>query len=79
MLFITSIFLALCMLIVNMIVFIIQKSSRDVNPIAIIVIVSVVAGVIGVPIIGFLIFHLYLTIKKKTTRELLKHLEREDD
>ena len=67
------------MLIVNMIVFIIQKSSRDVSPTAIIIVVAVVASVIGLPILGFLIFHIYLSLTKKTTRELLKHLEREED
>jgi hypothetical protein len=50
-------------------------SSNEVSQTAIIVIISVVAAVIGLPILGFLIFHLYLTIKKKTTREVLKHLE----
>jgi hypothetical protein len=51
-----------------MVVFIIQKSTQEVSQAAIIVIVSIVAAVIGLPILGFLIFHLYLTIKKKTTR-----------
>lgn len=67
------------MLIVNMIVFIIQKSSKDVSQTAIIVIVAIVASVIGLPILGFLIFHIYLSITKKTTRELLKHIERDED
>lgn len=79
MLFITSIFISICMLIVNMIVFIIQKSSRDVSQTAVIVIVAVVASVIGLPILGFLIFHIYLAVTKKTTRELLKNIEREED
>lgn len=76
MLFVTSIFISVCMFIINMIVFVIQKSSKDINQTAIIVIVAVVSGVIGLPILGFLIFHIYLTIQKKTTRELLKHIER---
>lgn len=79
MLFITMIFFSVCLLIVNMIVFIIQKSSKDVSQTAIIVVVAVVAAVIGLPILGFLIFHIYLAVKKKTTRELLKHLDRDED
>ena len=67
------------MLIVNMIVFVIQKSSGDVSQTAIIVVVAVVASVIGLPILGFLIFHIYLAVTKKTTRELLKHIERDED
>jgi hypothetical protein len=62
-----------------MVVFLIQKSSKDVSQTAIIVIVSVVGAIIGLPILGFLIFHIYLTITKKTTRELLKHIETEND
>lgn len=73
------IFFSVCLLIVNMIVFIIQKSSKDVSQTAIIVVVAVVAAVIGLPILGFLIFHIYLAVKKKTTRELLKHLDRDED
>jgi amino acid permease len=73
------IFLALCLFIVNMIVFVIQKSTQSINQTAIIVIVSVVAGVLGIPILGFLIFHLYLTVTKKTTRELLKHIDRDEE
>ena len=68
MLFLTMIFFSICLLIINMIVFLIQKSSRDISHIAIIVVVSVVGAVIGLPILGFLIFHIYLAVTKKTTR-----------
>ena len=73
------IFFSICLLIINMIVFLIQKSSKDVSHTAIIVVVAVVGAVIGLPILGFLIFHIYLAVTKTTTRELLKHLEREDE
>ena len=77
--FIGMVFVNMCLFIVNMVVFLIQKSTKDVSQTAIIVIVSVVGAIIGLPILGFLIFHIYLTITKKTTRELLKHIETEND
>lgn len=72
--FIGMVFINMCLFIVNMVVYLIQKSSKNVSQTAIIVIVSVVGAIIGLPILGFLIFHIYLTITKKTTRELLKHI-----
>ena len=32
-------------------------------------------GIIALPMLGFLIFHIYLAVRGKTTRELLKKLD----
>ena len=71
-------FFSICLLIINMIVLLIQESSRGISHIAIIMVVSVVIAVIGIPILGLLILHICLKSSKKTTRELLKHLDREE-
>jgi hypothetical protein len=41
-----------------------------------IIICSVVLGVIGLPMLGFLVFHIYLSLTGRTTREVLKKLDR---
>jgi hypothetical protein len=61
-----------------MVVFVVAKTS-NVNQTAVIIIVSVVAGLLGIPIIGFFIFHIYLACTRNTTREVLKKLERSVD
>lgn len=68
MLFITFVFISMVLFIINMVVFLIGKTTKNVDPTAIIIIISIVAAVIGIPILVFLIFHLYLLITKKTTR-----------
>lgn len=64
--------MALC--IINMVVFIISKTSNSINQTVVIVIVVIVAALLGIPLIGFFIFHIYLACTKKTTRELLKKI-----
>jgi len=66
--FLASVLLTVCMMIVNMVVFFIYKSSQNVSQTAIIVIVAVAAGVLGIPILGFFLFHLYLALSRNTTR-----------
>jgi predicted Na+-dependent transporter len=58
----------MAILIVNLITFIINKTSGNVNQTVVIVVISIVAGLILIPLIVFFLFHLYLTFKKKTTR-----------
>lgn len=58
--------MSLCL--INMVVFIISKSSSSINQTAIIVIVSIVSALLGIPLIGFFIFHLYLAYTRNTTR-----------
>lgn len=59
---------------VNLAVFFISGQG-EVDTTVAIIICSVVFGVIALPMLGFLIFHVYLSIRGKTTRELLKRLE----
>jgi hypothetical protein len=58
---------------INMIVFVISKTS-NINQTAVIIIVSIVAGLLGIPIICFFIFHIYVAITRNTTREVLKKI-----
>ena len=52
---------------VNLIVFFITQDGTVDSTVAIII-SAVVLGLIALPMIGFLIFHIYLSIKGKTTR-----------
>ena len=61
--------------IVNGIVYFMAKGDEGVDYTIAIIICAVVFGVIAIPMIGFLGFHLYLVCKGKTTRELLKKLD----
>ncbi len=72
--FLGFVVLSAALLIINMVLFIISKSAGTISQIAIIVIVSIVGGLIGIPILGFFIFHLYLAITRNTTREVLKKI-----
>ncbi len=74
-LFVTGVFCSLGMAIVNGIVYFITSDGSTVNPTIAIVVCSIVFGIIAIPIVGFLGFHIYLAIRGKTTRELLKHLD----
>jgi hypothetical protein len=73
--FLGFVVLSCALLIINMVLFIISKSAGNISQIAVIVIVSIVGGLIGIPILGFFIFHLYLAITRNTTREVLKHIK----
>jgi len=73
--FLGFVVLSAVLLIINMVLFIISKSAGTMSQIAIIVIVSIVGGLIGIPILGFFIFHLYLAITRNTTREVLKKIK----
>lgn len=75
--FLASVLLTMVMLIVNLIVYFVSKSSGSINQTAIIIVVAIIAGLIGIPILGFFIFHLYLAVTRNTTREVLKHIERD--
>jgi hypothetical protein len=58
-----------------MVVFIILKIGSGISHTAIIIIVSVVGSVLGLPIILFFAFHIYLACTRKTTREVLKNIQ----
>ena len=73
--FLGSVVVSAGLILINMVLFIISKSAGSINQIAVIVITSIVGGLIGIPILGFFIFHLYLAITRNTTREVLKHIK----
>ena len=66
--------LSIVLAIINMVVFIIHK-SQSVNQTVVIVIVAIVGCILGVPLIGFCIFHMFLAINHNTTRECAKKLQ----
>jgi MFS-type transporter involved in bile tolerance (Atg22 family) len=51
------------------------QTGNQINPTVAIVICAVVFGVIAIPMVVFVVFHIYLSVTGKTTRELLKKLE----
>ena len=67
MLFLVGIFATIASAAVNLIVFFITQDGTIDSTVAIII-SAVVLGLIALPMIGFLIFHIYLSIKGKTTR-----------
>ena len=66
-LFLVGIFATIASAAVNLIVFFITQDGTVDSTVAIII-SAVVLGLIALPMIGFLIFHIYLSIKGKTTR-----------
>ena len=66
-LFLVGIFATIASAAVNLIVFFITQDGTIDSTVAIII-SAVVLGLIALPMIGFLIFHIYLSIKGKTTR-----------
>jgi hypothetical protein len=61
------------MLVINAIVAMLGKDS--VNSTVVIIVAVCATGVIALPMLGFLIFHIYLTVSGKTTRELIKKID----
>ena len=52
-----------------------QVNGAQVNSFLLIIICSVAVGIIALPLIGLMIFHIYLAIKGKTTRELINSIK----
>jgi hypothetical protein len=61
--------------IVNLVVFFINQGGSQVNSTVAIIICAVVLGIVALPMLVFLVFHIYLSVTGKTTRELLKKLD----
>lgn len=61
------------MLVVNVIVGMFGKDQ--VNQTVVIIVAVVATSIIALPLGGFLIFHLYLTLSGKTTREIVKKID----
>ena len=72
--FLGSMMITIILFFVNVVVFGMRNNSKSISKEAVIVICSLVGVFIGLPLLGFFGFHLYLVCKGKTTRELLKDL-----
>jgi len=65
--FLVGVMVSMVAAIINVIVFSTSKSG-DFNPMIVIIVCSVAAGLIGLPLLGFLIFHIYISVSGNTTR-----------
>lgn len=61
--------------IINLVVFFLSQGGSEINSTVAIVICAVVLGIVALPLLAFLVFHVYLALTGKTTRELLKKLD----
>ena len=68
MLFLASVMLTLGTFVLNGVIFGMNRAGSAVNSTIVIVICSVVVGVLALPLLGFFIFHIYLSCTGKTTR-----------
>jgi hypothetical protein len=75
--FVAGVVCSLATVSINVIIYLVSLNGDSVDPTLAVILCSIVMAVIGVPMLCFLIFHLYLSIKGKTTRELLKSLDSE--
>ena len=73
--FVAGVVCSLATAAVNLFVYFVSLNADSVDPTVAVVICSVVIAVIGLPMLCFLLFHLYLSIRRRTTRELLKRLD----
>lgn len=65
--------------IVNLAVYLINRDNKAVNQTVIIIVISVIGGVIGIPILIFALFHVYLCLTGRTTREVLKRIDKAEE
>lgn len=65
--------------VVNLAVYLINRESRTANETVVIIIVSVISGFIGIPILIFAFFHVYLCLTGRTTREVLKRIDKGEE
>jgi palmitoyltransferase ZDHHC9/14/18 len=77
-LFLIGVFCSIGLAAVNFIMFFVSQNGSVDSTVAIII-SAVAFGIIALPMLAFLIFHIYLSFKGKTTRELLKKLDSSDD
>jgi hypothetical protein len=72
-LFLIGVVASIIMLVINAIVAMLGKDS--VNSTVVIIVAVCATGVIALPMMGFLIFHIYLTVSGRTTREIIKKID----
>lgn len=53
--------------------------QMDINPTVVIVIGVIAVAVVVIPVFGFFVFHVYLTVTGKTTREVVKKIDVKGD
>lgn len=68
MLFLAGVMSTIVMAIINLVVYFLSLNGSNIDSTLAIIICSVVLGIIAVPMMGFLIFHIYLSLTGKTTR-----------
>jgi len=72
-LFLIGVMASIMMLVINAVVAMLGKDAVDST---VVVVVAVCAtGVIALPMMGFLVFHVYLSVTGRTTREIIKKIE----
>lgn len=75
-LFLIGVICSVVTAVVNLIVYFLTVKGSSCDSTVPIIICSVVLGIIGIPMLAFLVFHIYLSLAGKTTREVLKKLDR---
>ncbi len=75
MLFLAGVMSTIITAIINLVVYFLSVNGSSIDSTVAIIICSVILGILAVPMLGFLIFHVYLSFTGKTTRELLKKLD----
>jgi hypothetical protein len=66
--FLVGVMISIASIIINMVVFAIFQNGSTIDSTVIIIVSSVIFGIIAIPLLGFLIFHIYLSLTGNTTR-----------
>jgi hypothetical protein len=66
--FVGSLIANFAIFVVNLAVYLLGRTDGGLSHTVAIVVVAVIGGVIGLPILGFALFHLYLCLAGRTTR-----------
>lgn len=66
--FLAGIMLSIGTFLVNLIIFGVSMAGSNIDSVIIIIICAVAVGILGVPLLGFFIFHIFLAVTGKTTR-----------
>ena len=64
---------SIMMLVINAVVAMLGKDA--VNSTVVVIVAVCATGVIALPMMGFLVFHVYLSVTGRTTREIIKKIE----
>jgi hypothetical protein len=60
--------MSLAMAMISLIIFLIGTTGGSINQTVVIIISAIIGALIGIPLVGFMIFHIFLAIKGTTTR-----------